>query len=75
MNMKNIYGLYAMAFCGMMNDIYTSPPKLNINKPKQPNTDLILKSKGLKKFCYPKGEVWAINKKNADRKARKINLI
>jgi hypothetical protein len=30
--------------------------------------------KGLKKFYYKNGVVWALNKKNADRKAKKIGL-
>lgn len=31
--------------------------------------------KGLKLFEYPKGVVYALNQKNADRKAKKQNLI
>lgn len=27
---------------------------------------------GLKEFDYPEGSVWALNKKNADRKAKKL---
>ena len=30
--------------------------------------------KGLKKFEYEKGSVWALNQRNADRKANKLNL-
>lgn len=33
------------------------------------------KSKGLKKFDYHKGSVWALNQKSADKKAKKLNLI
>lgn len=42
-----------------------------INKHKD---DTIKKSHGLKSFSYGESVVWAINKKNADRKARKLNL-
>ena len=31
--------------------------------------------KGLKKFEYPKGVVYALNQKNAEKKAKKQNLI
>lgn len=31
-------------------------------------------SRGLKEFVYEFGSVWAINQKNADRKARKLEL-
>lgn len=32
-------------------------------------------AKGLKEFHYPKGSVWALNQKSADKKAIKLNLI
>lgn len=31
--------------------------------------------KGLKKFEYENGSVYALNQKNADKKARKLNLL
>ena len=33
------------------------------------------KSKGLKQFSYGENSVWAINQKNADKKAKKLNYL
>jgi hypothetical protein len=33
------------------------------------------KANGLKEFTYGENSIWAINKKNADKKARKLNYI
>lgn len=32
------------------------------------------KANGLKEFNYPKGSVWSLNQKSADKKAKKLNL-
>ena len=45
-------------------------------KPKKQLTeDEIAESKGLKKFFYGENYVWALNKKNADRKAKRVGFI
>ena len=50
--------------------------KLDVSRNSCPtNFDSIQKSKGLKKFQYGENQLWAINKKNADRKARYLNWL
>ena len=45
-------------------------------KPKKQLTeDEIAESKGLKKFFYGENFVWALNQKNADRKAKNFGFI
>lgn len=50
-----------------------SPYSVRIEKEpkKQLTEDEIAERKGLKKFFYGENYVWALNQKNADRKARK----
>lgn len=42
---------------------------------KQLTEDEIAERKGLKKFFYDENYVWALNQKNADRKARNLGFI
>ena len=50
-------------------------PKSHKVNPNIKETNAYYESKGLRKFMYGNGFVWALNQKNADRKARKENLI
>lgn len=84
-NMKNALSLYTLAAMTAMND-FTDPyrgyddykiveseseKKARLEKSKIESN----KSKGLKEFIYGGNSVWAINKKNADKKAKKNNWI
>ena len=83
--MKNALSLYTLAAMSAMND-FTDPyrgyddykiieseseKKARLEKSKIESN----KSKGLKEFIYGGNSVWAINKKNADKKAKKNNWI
>jgi hypothetical protein len=50
----------------------TDLPQLEV---KVKNKDELNKAKGLKRFLYGKNSLWAINQKNADRKAHSLNWI
>ncbi len=52
----------------------TSQKKFTSLSPDEIETK-INESRGLLRFQYPGGSVWALNEKNADRKARKQKLI
>ena len=84
-NMKNALSLYTLAAMTAMND-FTDPyrgyddykiveseseKKSRLEKSKIESN----KSKGLKEFIYGGNSVWAINKKNADKKAKKNNWV
>jgi hypothetical protein len=84
-NIKNALSLYTLAAMSAMND-FTDPiggydhykkveseseKKARLEKSKTESN----KSKGLKEFIYGENSVWAINKKNADKKAKKNNWI
>ena len=50
--------------------------KLDVSRNSCPTDfDSIQKSKGLKKFQYGENQLWSINQKNADRKARSLNWL
>lgn len=69
------YALMALA-SGIDNSFDYRGRKLDVSRNSNPTSyDSIQKSKGLKKFIYGTNEVWAINQKNADRKARKNGFI
>lgn len=55
---------------------HSTPEEKIERKPKKKLTeDEIAESKGLKKFFYGKNYVWALNKKNADRKAKNLGFV
>lgn len=69
--MRELLAMYAMAAIAMDSQPYRPEikPKLKgENKPQVvPN--------GLKEFNYKQGIIYALNQKNADRKAKKLNWI
>ena len=55
---------------------HSEPTKRIKRKPrKQLTEDELAESKGLKKFFYGENYVWALNNKNADRKAKNFGFI
>jgi hypothetical protein len=52
-------------------DLQTEPKRIKIKR----SLSELNKRKGLKEFFYGENSIWAINQKNADRKARLRNLI
>ncbi|MFA5300882.1 MAG: hypothetical protein WC389_22045 [Lutibacter sp.] len=55
-------------------------PVINITDLPEPeikvrDEDEFNRTKGLKKFFYGENSLWAINQKNADRKARSLNWL
>lgn len=76
--MKNGMAILATMLAGVDNFSYRDPSqKLSIDF--KGVTSLTEHEKhiknGLKRFEYPNGEVYALNQKNADKKAKKLNLI
>ncbi len=80
--MKNIYGvLAALSMMGLDN----SPNKREYIEPSESEEERKLrlskaeiernKANGLQNFYYGENSVWALNKKNADKKAKKNNWI
>ena len=77
--MKSMLGMYALAAMAMSGDLggnnrerYIEPKETNEEKKQRLAKAEIerAKSNGLKEFFYSENSVWALNKKNADRKAR-----
>jgi hypothetical protein len=50
-------------------------PILDRPKPQRRTAEELAEHKGLKAFYYGDECIYALNKKNADRKARRLNLI
>lgn len=46
-----------------------------INRSAKEQEERIMKGRGLSRFDYRRGYVWALNQKNADRKAQKLMLV
>lgn len=83
--MKSMLGLYTLAAMSAMDDFSDpyrgyddykiveseSEKKARLEKSRIEGN----KAKGLKEFIYGENSVWAINKKNADKKAKKNNWI
>lgn len=81
--MRGMLGMY-MAMAAMSSQSFGTSSlssgfeELSMNKNKilsQEELVEIYKKKGLKEFFYDKGSIWAINQKNADRKAKNKNWI
>ena len=79
MNMKSMLGMYAFAAMAMSagfssnnRERYNEPKETEDEKKKRLAEAKIKsnKSKGLKEFFYGEISVWAINQKNADKKAK-----
>ena len=69
------FAVMAMA-SGLDNSFDYRGRKLDASRNSNPtNFDSIQKSKGLKQFFYGENSLWAINKNNADRKARSLNWL
>ena len=77
--MKSMLGMYALAVMAMSDDlggnnreIYIEPKETDEEKKQRlaKAENEIAKANGLKEFFYSENSVWAINQKNADKKAR-----
>jgi hypothetical protein len=77
--MKSMLGMYALAAMAMSGDLggnnrerYIEPKETDEEKKQRLAKAKIEmnKANGLKEFFYGENSVWAINQKNADRKAR-----
>ncbi len=77
--MKSILGMYALAAMAMSDDLggnnrerYIEPKETDEEKKQRlAKAEIEMnKANGLKEFFYGENSVWAINQKNADRKAR-----
>lgn len=76
--MKSMLGMYALAAMAMSGDLgnkrerYIEPKETDEEKKQRLAKAEIERNKanGLKEFFYGENSVWAINQKNADRKAR-----
>ncbi len=77
--MKSMLGMYVFAAMAMSSDLggnsqkrYVEPKETDEEKKKRLAKAEIErnKAKGLKEFFYGENSVWAINQKNADKKAR-----
>lgn len=77
--MKSMLGMYALAAMAMSGDLGGNNKKRHI-EPKETDEEKKQrlakaeiernKANGLKEFFYGENSVWAINQKNADKKAR-----
>ena len=77
--MKSMLGMYALAAMAMSGDLSDNNPRGYI-QPKETDKEKKQrlakaeiernKANGLKEFFYGENSVWALNQKNADRKAR-----
>ena len=81
-NIKNALGMYA-AMAGLIaSDPDTPLFKANKENESEENRNKRIKifeiernkAKGLKEFIYGNESIWALNKKNADKKARMNNI-
>ena len=74
-NIMSAFAVMAMA-SGLDSSFDYRGRKLDASRNSCP-TDFysIQKSKGLKQFFYGENSLWAINQKNADRKARSLNWL
>ena len=76
--MKNGMAILGMMLAGLDNFSWNDPNRPTNVEMKGVST-LTEEQKhiknGLKKFQYPKGVVYALNQKNADKKAQKLNYI
>ena len=80
--MKKLALLTALASIAMMDTSGTKMRRKKVNEV-EPETEQEKKErirkfnalKGLKEFIYSGQSVWATNKKNADKKAKKLNLV
>ncbi len=77
--MKSMLGMYALAAMAMSGDLggnnrerYVEPKETDEEKKQRLAKAEIERNKanGLKQFFYGENTVWAINQKNADKKAR-----
>lgn len=77
--MKSMLGMYALAAMAMSGDLggnnqerYIEPKETDEEKKQRLAKAEIERAKanGLKEFFYGENSVWAINQKNADKKAR-----
>ena len=70
--MKSLMLAYAMLAASTPNIMDLDFPK---REKQVRDEEAFNKSKGLKRFFYGQNSLWAINKKNADRKARSLNWL
>ena len=77
--MKSMLGMYALAAMAMSGDLsgnnsrgYIQPKETDKEKKQRLAKSEIERNKanGLKEFFYGENSVWALNQKNADKKAR-----
>ena len=76
--MKDMSKLKSLAIISAMMALSGSSPyseRIEKEPKKQLTDDEIAERKGLKKFFYGENYVWALNQKNADRKARNLGFV
>ena len=79
--MKSMLGLYTLAAMSAMDDFSDPYRGYDVESESEKKARLEKsriegnKAKGLKEFIYGENSVWAITKKNADKKAKKNNWI
>lgn len=73
--MKSSSKLGLLAAMGAMALMGTQAEEMPVRKRFQRSISELNKRKGLKEFFYGENSIWAINQKNADKKARLNNLI
>jgi hypothetical protein len=81
--MKSMIGIAAMMTAMAYGGSSGTTPDLNEHEESEENKKKRFakaeiernKSNGLKEFFYGENSVWAINQKNADKKAKKLNYL